>query len=187
MENKDRNELVQSFFKTNREFLDEIVQKTFKEWIEQFMQEDMPDDEKILNYTVGSVGTTPSNDNSGIIKVNINFSIDPAFEKTIWKTSEHKNNYWDTNICYIEIEILDEENYRINYIGTEPKNLAEFQKQFEEYKKEHQEIVVVGAEESNEFQAEQVVNLSHGITLISSVLVALCMIFVIIKIIKIKK
>lgn len=184
MENQDKNELLQTFINKKRNFMDEIMQGEFKTWIEKYMQEDTPKTEKILSYNVGTAGYGTTNDNSGIIKVTIDFYAETVSKDSIWKSFvQGESSYYDRNTCYIEIEVLDEENFRINYIGAEPKNLAEFQKEFKEYKKTHTETVVVPLEESKEYNAQNVVKLSNGITALSVILIVLSIGFVIYKVI----
>lgn len=180
MENQDRNNIVQTFLKKNRDFLEEIKQKEFNEWISSYMQADTPEEEKILSYEIGSYGSTPSNDNSGIVKVNFRFMAETALENSIWDSSE-------PNTCYIEVEILDENNYQVNYISNEPKNLAEFKRQFEKYKKEHQEVIIVPAKENVDLSGKQVEEISSNITIIASIFIGLSIVFVIWKSLKMKK
>lgn len=188
MENQDRNEVLQIFVQKNSKFMDEIVNNQFKNWIEQYMGDDIPENEKILNYNIGTVGYGTTNDNSGIIKATIDFTAETKSENSIWKNYiQGQSTYYDRNTCYIEIEVLDEKNYKINYIGSEPKNLAEFKRQFEEYKQTHKKVVVVPAEENVRLNSENILKVSNGITIIAGILIVLSVGFIIAKGMKLKR
>ena len=188
MENQDRKDVAQNFLSKNHNFMDELMQNEFNNWIEQYMREDTPENEKILNYDVGTAGYSTTQDNSGIIKVTFDFTAETASKDSIWKNFiQGESNYLDRNTCYIELEVLDEENYQINYIGAEPKNLAEFQKQFEKYQEEHKEVIMVSAEDDTNLNSENVLKVSTGITMIAGILIVFSVGFVIMRLIKLKK
>lgn len=188
MENEENmNELVQTFINRNHDLHDRVI-KDFEEWIKQYMSEDTPENERILSYSVNSTGFGPKNDNSGNMTMSVVFSTENASKDSIWKEYiKGKSTYSDLNTCYIEAKILDEENYEITYIGNEPKNLKEFEKQFEEYKATHTETVAVSGDDTNNLNSANVVKLSNGISIVSGILIVLSVSFIIYKLVKINR
>ena len=186
-ENQNKDELVQTFLNKNYNFRNEMEEE-FKNWIEPYTKEDTPNNEKILSYEIGSTGYNPTFDNSGIIRANVKFSVKTASEDSIWNNYiKGESTYLDYNTCYMEFKVLDEDNYETTYIGAEPKNLKEFQRQFNEYQEQNKEVVVIPANNGNEFNIEQINIISNKITIFSIIVIILSVSFVIFKLIKYKK
>lgn len=120
----------------------DIITKAFSEWIDTFKSENIPENRRILDYQIGSVGTSESNKNK--IRATVEFKVTPySKENTEWNYTEKPETrtingrefteYPDNNICFLEMTNVNEE-YQVDYIDETPKGYDEFLTRFEEYK-----------------------------------------------------
>lgn len=120
----------------------DIIAKAFSEWMNTFKSENILENRRILDYQIGSVGTSESNKNK--IRATVEFKVTPySKENTEWNYTEKPETrtingrefteYPDNNICFLEMTNVNGE-YQVDYIDETPKGYDEFLTRFEEYK-----------------------------------------------------
>ena len=177
----------------------EIVEEIFKEWIESYKSDETPENRRIIDYKLNTLGIRTISDNEYI--ANIEFVVTPvSIENTEWNYSEpeiivyHGHEciwYAKTNMCYIRIKV-ENGDYQVEYIGEAPEGYDEFEKRFEEYKKtysqeEVENIQIQGEETDNQLANQEIEKMSNGIVIGCSavLLVVICLVGV--KVIKYRK
>ena len=176
-----------------------IVEDIFKEWIESYKSGETPENRRIIDYKLNTLGIRTISDNEYI--ADIEFVVTPvSIENTEWNYGEPEIGLWEgheviwyvkTNICYIKIKV-ENGNYQVEYIGETPEGYDEFEKRFEEYKKAHSQeevenIQIQGEETDNQLANQEIEKMSNGIVIGCSavLLVVICLVGV--KVIKYRK
>ena len=171
-----------------------IVEDIFKEWIESYKSGETPENRRIIDYKLNTLGIRTISDNEYI--ADIEFVVTPvSIENTEWNYGEPEIGLWEgheviwyvkTNICYIKIKV-ENGNYQVEYIGETPEGYDEFEKRFEEYKKAHSQeevenIQIQGEETDNQLANQEIEKMSNGIVIGCSVilLVVICLVSVIV-------
>ena len=167
----------------------DIITKAFSEWMDTFKSETTPENKRILDYQIGMVGTSESNENK--IRATIEFKVTPfSKENTEWNYTEQPESrtingrefteYLDNNICFLEMTNVNGE-YQIDYIAETPKGYDEFLTRFEEYKANLPKTVttetIQGQKADTNLATPEIEKMSHGIFIgcgIVLVLTAIC-------------
>ena len=174
----------------------EIVEEIFKEWIESYKSDETPENRRIIDYKLNTLGIRTISDNEYI--ANIEFVVTPvSIENTEWNYSEpeiivyHGHEciwYAKTNMCYIRIKV-ENGDYQVEYIGETPEGYDEFAKRFEEYKKTHSQeevenIQIQGEETDNQLANQEIEKMSNGIVIGCSIILFVIISFTIVKVIR---
>ena len=173
-----------------------IIEDVFKEWIEGYKSEEIPENRRIIDYKLNTLGIRTISDNEYI--ADIEFVVTPvSIENTEWNYSEpeiivyHGHEciwYAKTNMCYIRIKV-ENGDYQVEYIGEAPEGYDEFEKRFEEYKKTHSQeevenIQVQGEETDNQLANQEIEKMSNGIVIGCSVVLLIVICLVCVKVIR---
>lgn len=176
-----------------------IIEDVFKEWIEGYKSEEIPENRRIIDYKLNTLGIRTISDNEYI--ADIEFVVTPvSIENTEWNYSEpeiivyHGHEciwYAKTNMCYIRIKV-ENGDYQVEYIGETPEGYDEFAKRFEEYKKTHSQeeienIQIQGEETDNQLANQEIEKMSNGIVIGCSVVLLIVICLVGVKVIKYRK
>ena len=177
----------------------EIVEEIFKEWIESYKSDETPENRRIIDYKLNTLGIRTISDNEYI--ADIEFVVTPvSIENTEWNYGEPEIGLWEgheviwyvkTNICYIRIKV-ENGDYQVEYIGETPEGYDEFAKRFEEYKKTHSQeevenIQIQGEETDNQLANQEIEKMSNGIAIGCSVILLVVICLVGVKVIKYRK
>ena len=177
----------------------EIVEEIFKEWIESYKSDETPENRRIIDYKLNTLGIRTISDNEYI--ADIEFVVTPvSIENTEWNYGEPEIGLWEgheviwyvkTNICYIRIKV-ENGDYQVEYIGEAPEGYDEFEKRFEEYKKtysqeEVENIQIQGEETDNQLANQEIEKMSNGIVIGCSVILLVVICLVGVKVIKYRK
>lgn len=177
----------------------EIVEEIFKEWIESYKSDETPENRRIIDYKLNTLGIRTISDNEYI--ADIEFVVTPvSIENTEWNYGEPEIGLWEgheviwyvkTNICYIRIKV-ENGDYQVEYIGETLEGYDEFAKRFEEYKKTHSQeevenIQIQGEETDNQLANQEIEKMSNGIAIGCSVILLVVICLVGVKVIKYRK
>lgn len=157
---------------------EELYKKTLADYLQQYMREDTPEEEKIIDYDFRGYGNTEEGD---ILKASINFGVKPySQENTKWKyntgnlcTNKESFNFY----CFVTYKKVNGE-YEVERISEYPENYDEFLVKFEEYKANLLEETVttqnVQAESTENYLASQEIKtMSDGIVIGCGILLIL--------------
>ena len=173
-----------------------FIEGVFEDWIESYKSEEIPENRRITDYKLNTLGIRTISDNEYI--ADIEFVVTPvSIENTEWNYGEPEIGLWGghefiwyvkTNICYIKIKVENGE-YQVEYIGETPEGYEEFEKRFEEYKKTHpQEEVentqIQGEETENSLANQEIEKMSNGIVIGCSIILLAIISFTIVKVIR---
>lgn len=176
-----------------------IIEDVFKEWIEGYKSEEIPENRRIIDYKLNTLGIRTISDNEYI--ADIEFVVTPvSIENIEWNYEEPEIGLWEghefiwyvkTNICYIRIKV-ENGDYQVEYIGETPEEYDEFAKRFEEYKKTHSQeevenIQIQGEETDNQLANQEIEKMSNGIVIGCSVVLLIVICLVCVKVIKYRK
>ncbi len=176
-----------------------IIEDIFEEWIEGYKSEEIPENRRIIDYQLNTLGIRTISDNEYI--ADIEFVVTPvSIENTEWNYGEPEIGLWGghefiwyvkTNICYIKIKVEDGQ-HQVEYIGETPEGYDEFAKRFEEYKKTHSQeevenIQIQGEKTDNQLANQEIEKMSNGIIIGCSIILLIAIIFIIIKVAKYKR
>ena len=176
-----------------------IIEDIFEEWIEGYKSEEIPENSRIIDYQLNTLGIRTISDNEYI--ADIEFVVTPvSIENTEWNYGEPEIGLWGghefiwyvkTNICYIKIKVEDGQ-HQVEYIGETPEGYDEFAKRFEEYKKTHSQekvenIQIQGEKTDNQLANQEIEKMSNGIIIGCSIILLIAIIFIIIKVAKYKR
>lgn len=173
----------------------EIVEEIFKEWIESYKSDETPENRRIIDYKLNTLGIRTISDNEYI--ADIEFVVTPvSIENTEWNYEEPEIGLWEghefiwyvkTNICYIRIKV-ENGDYQVEYMGETPEGYDEFAKRFEEYKKTHSQevenIQIQGEETDNSLANQEIEKMSNGIVIGCSIILFVIISFTIVKVIR---
>lgn len=176
----------------NSERGQEFALDAFKEWIEGFKSEEIPENRRITDYRKGLV--IFSDLNSDKAEVFIKFAVTPVSkENTDWEYSEpeiidyegHKCILQDYNICCIEMSKINGQ-YQIDYISDKPKNYDKFLERFEEYKStnpQNEENIQIQGQNTttNLSQNQEIEKISNIVTIVCIAILALLVIYIFIR------
>ena len=176
----------------------EIVEEIFKEWIESYKSDETPENRRIIDYKLNTLGIRTISDNEYI--ADIEFIVTPvSIENTEWNYGEPETKLWDghefvwyvkTNIFYTKIKV-ENGDYQVEYMGETPEGYDEFEKRFEEYKKTHSQevenIQIQGEETDNQLANQEIEKMSNGIVIGCSVVLLAIISFTIVKSIRKEK
>lgn len=151
----------------NHKKQEQAYEKALSDWLETFKGENVPEEKRITDFRIDSLGWGISELDENRQKVNFDFSVTPySLEKTTW-------NIEGRNKCFAEFEIVDGE-YELTWISETPKNYDKFLEKFEEYQKNNEFAQMT---ETREVQAQQENNLASGeITKMSHTIFVVCFI-----------
>ena len=160
--------------------IDDAVNKALSEYMEPYKSEDVPENERIINYFYSGGSFDYSKEESdGIFKASIEYDVEPySAENTIWRLMD--------NFLFVEFNIVDGE-YIVNKVSTTPENYDKFLERFEEYKKngaQNVETIAVQGEKNEDLKSNQIETMSNIIFTISSVVFVIVILSVIIGVIK---
>lgn len=172
-----------------------MAEEAFKQWIETYKSEEIPENRKITGYELQSVRVGEIEENEFL--ANIEFVVTPvSIENTEWNYSEpeiivyHGHEciwYAKTNMCYIRIKV-ENGDYQVEYIGETPEGYDEFYERFEEYKKTHSQevenIQIQGEETDNSLANQEIEKMSNGIVIGCSIILFVIISFTIVKVIR---
>ena len=172
-----------------------MAEEAFKQWIETYKSEEIPENRKITGYELQSVRVGEIEENEFL--ANIEFVVTPvSIENTEWNYSEpeiivyHGHEciwYAKTNMCYIRIKV-ENGDYQVEYIGETPEGYDEFYERFEEYKKTHSQevenIQIQGEETDNSLANQEIEKMSNGIAIGCSIILFVIISFTIVKVIR---
>lgn len=173
-----------------------IAEQFFEDWIEAYKNEDVPENRRITDYSMGSIGMHDISENEFL--ATIEFTVTPvSIENTEWNYGEPETILWDghpfiwyvkNNICYIKIKMENGE-YQVEYIRETPEGYDEFTQRFEEYKKTHEQeevsnTQIQGEETENQLANQEIEKMSNGIVIGCSIILVIIVSFSMIKIIK---
>ena len=172
-----------------------MAEEAFKQWIETYKSEEIPENRKITGYELQSVRVGEIEENEFL--ANIEFVVTPvSIENTEWNYSEpeiivyHGHEciwYAKTNKCYIRIKV-ENGDYQVEYIGETPEGYDEFYERFEEYKKTHSQevenIQIQGEETDNSLANQEIEKMSNGIVIGCSIILFVIISFTIVKVIR---
>lgn len=176
-----------------------IIEDVFKEWIEGYKSEEIPENRRIIDYKLNTLGIRTISDNEYI--ADIEFIVTPvSIENTEWNYGEPETGLWDghefvwyvkTNIFYTKIKV-ENGDYQVEYIGETPEGYDEFAKRFEEYKNTHSQeevesIQIQGKETDNQLANQEIEKMSNGIVIGCSVVLLAIISFTIVKSIRKEK
>ena len=175
-----------------------IIEDVFKEWIEGYKSEEIPENRRIIDYKLNTLGIRTISDNEYI--ADIEFVVTPvSIENTEWNYEEPEIGLWEghefiwyvkTNICYIRIKV-ENGDYQVEYMGETPEGYDEFAKRFEEYKKTHSQevenIPIQGEETDNSLANQEIEKMSNGIVIGCSAILLVVICLVGVKVIKYRK
>lgn len=162
---------------------EELYKKTLADYLQQYMREDTPEEERIVEFDFRGYGNSEEGD---ILKASINFGVKPySQENTKWKyntgnlcTNKESFNFY----CFVTYRKVNGD-YEVERISEYPENYDEFLTRFEEYKSNLPEETVttqnVQAESTENYLASQEIKtMSHGIWIGCGILLvfAICMI-----------
>lgn len=147
---------------------EELYKKTLADYLEQYMREDTPEEERIIDYDFRGYGNMEEGDR---LKAGINFGVKPYLqENTKWKyntgnlcTNKEAFNFY----CFVTYKKVNGE-YEVERISEFPENYDEFLARFEEYKANLPEETVrnetVQADSTENYLASQEIKImSNGI------------------------
>lgn len=161
---------------------EEAVKKSVAEFLEPYMDESTPENERIISYDHTGGGYDFSKEEEGIFKADAYFNVKPYSEEdTIWKL-EH-------NLLFLEYSIVDGE-YILEWASLTPKNYDKFLERFEEYQKngqENVEIQSVQAEKIENLEASQIEKMSNTIFATSAIVLLIVIVGIIVKIVRKRK
>ena len=173
-----------------------MAEEAFKQWIEKYKSEEIPENRKITDYNLQSVRVGEIEENEFL--ASIEFVVTPvSIENTEWNYSEpeiivyHGHEciwYAKTNMCYIRVKV-ENGDYQVEYIGATPEGYDEFAKRFEEYKKTHSQeevenIQIQGEETDNQLANQEIEKMSNGIVIGCSIILFVIISFTIVKVIR---
>ena len=174
----------------------EIVEEIFKEWIESYKSDETPENRRIIDYKLNTLGIRTISDNEYI--ADIEFVVTPvSIQNTEWNYGEPEIGLWEgheviwyvkTNICYIRIKV-ENGDYQVEYIGETPEGYDEFYERFEEYKKTHSQeevenVQIQGEETDNQLANQEIEKMSNGIVIGCSIILFVIISFTIVKVIR---
>lgn len=168
---------VEDWRKENKK-REEAFEKALTELLEKYKDENIPENERILDYRYLGFGTS-SVEEEELLKVHIGFIVMPySSENTKWEDSN--------NICFAEFSKVDGE-YKLEWISLVPKNYDKFLERFEEYQKgleDKVEVETVQGEKNEDLKAGKIQKMSNIIFISSSIIFGMIILLVIVKIIK---
>lgn len=168
---------VEDWRKENKK-REEAFEKALTELLEKYKDENIPENERILDYRYLGFGTS-SVEEEELLKVYIGFIVTPySSENTKWEDSN--------NICFAEFSKVDGE-YKLEWISLVPKNYDKFLERFEEYQKgleDKVEVETVQGEKNEDLKAGKIQKMSNIIFISSSIIFGMIILLVIVKIIK---
>jgi len=171
-----------SVYRTNSQKEYEATTKALEDYLSTFMGEDVDSYERILSYKIGSSSSRggPWEQGEMITQFTMKFSVEvPDKNNTKWLPY--------VNVVYMDFDIVDGE-YVLKRIYDKPDKLEEFEKAFEEYKEENDEIIsvenkVINAVEDNK-ESSEVIIIRNGIYVVSLFIILISIFSLIIKIVK---
>lgn len=176
----ENNKEYDMFFRKNSNKISDQATSDFEEWIKKYQNEDVPENERIYSYRVGSQGYSSEIGDDGCFRANVAFYVETPSSESIWK---------NRNICFLRYAIVGD-NMELKYIDRVPKNYDKFLERFEEYKanKEESEITTTSGEKNNYLsQTEEVIKLSNGIKIVCVVILMIAILSIFINIKKFKR
>lgn len=170
-----------------------IIENAYSEWMESFKKDDVPEEQRILEYKNFAMSMYESNEKS--IRASVEFVVTPVSEEnTIWnKNVEYLRSFEEngdrvvnerkTNICFLRMTNVNGK-YQLDYIGTQPEDYGEFLERYEEYKKLHpnQEKKSIKTEEiENATTNNELETINKKVIIVSSIILAIIFIIVVVK------
>ena len=175
---------VSSYAKINYDKINkqsrEILTKALEQYIEAFKDESVPEEERILDYSMSGYGVRDYAYNEVSTKYSVRFQVTPVNkDNTIWLP---KNN-----IIFVDLNYENDE-FTIERISDKPENWDKFVERYEEYKINsennkpisEEKVAIVGKD--TEFKNNQIVKMSNYIYIIGAVIIFSGILFIIVKV-----
>lgn len=161
----------------------DAVELALSEYMEPYRSEDVPENERVLNYDYRGTLFDYSKESEGIFKVSINFDVEPySKENTIWRLED--------NYIFVEYSIVDGE-YIVKNISETPENYDKFLERFEEYKKNGYVTTETQAVQGDKNEvlnfSNEIEKMSNTIFIISAIVLLIVVVAVIVKIVRKRK
>lgn len=159
---------------------EEATQDVLSTLLEKYKTEEVPEEERILEYRWNGYGVREMEDETKEFKCTINFEVKPYLEE---------NSNWDKSrqMCFAEFDRIDGELVLRN-ISLTPENYDEFITAFEEYEKNEETIVELTGtlpEESMNLENEDEIDKLSNFIFVGSAIV-LGIVILVVVIIKIR-
>ncbi len=157
---------------------EELYKKTLADYLEQYMREDTPEEERIVDYDLRGFGNSEEGD---ILEACISFGVQPySKENTKW-TYNKGNLCTNTSsfifYCFAKYKKVNGE-YELERVSEYPENYDEFLARFEEYKANLPEETVTteslqADSTENYLASEEIETMSNGIVIGCGILLIL--------------
>lgn len=155
---------------------EEASVKSLEELMEKYKTDEVPEEERIIDYQWCGGGYDFTKEDEGIFSVTNNFTVTPYLEE---------NSVWKKDFRYIsfaEFSVVDGE-YILKNVSLKPENYDKFLERFEEYQKnkgqnETVEVQVVSAEKTEELKSNQIEKMSNIIFISSSIVFGIIILIV---------
>lgn len=159
-----------------------ILEEAVKEYLEPFKSDEIPEEERIVDYFYNGYGVQESENNIGT-KYEVDFQVTPVNkDNTIWMPRK--------NIIFVDLTYENEE-FSIEKISDKPENLDKFMERFEEYQKtkteEKSETVQIAPKEIKTAKQEQIEKINIRIYIISGIVLCGGIVVLVVSIRKNKK
>lgn len=165
--------------------IEEFYKKILADYLEQYMREDTPEEERIISYDLR--GYVISDGEEEVFETRLSFGVEPySKENTKWT---YPKGELCTNIsafdfcCFVKYKKVND-NYELERISEYPENYDEFLARFEEYKANLPEetsvtenVQAIGSTE-NYLASQEIKTISNEILIGSGILLVLAVLIV---------
>ncbi len=153
---------------------EQAYENGIKTWFEPYMSENVPENQRIKEYEMSGFGNNKIVDNK--LKANIYVNIVPYSEDSVW-------NEEFSGILFATFGIYNGE-YLLEKASIYPENYDKFLEEFEKYKENAPattETVEFQAQKVENLEAVQIEKMSNTIFIISSIVLALIICYIVIR------
>ncbi len=155
----------------------EASQNALLELMEKYKTDEVPEEERIMDYNWCGGGYDFSKEDQGVFKATADFMVTPYMEE---------NSKWKKDFRYMAFEKFSIVNgeYVLETVSLEPENYDKFLERFEEYQKNGEEIVevqAVSAEKTEDLKTSQIEKMSNMIFISSSIVLGIIVLLMIVK------
>lgn len=143
---------------------EKLVQTELKNFIETFMTEETPEEDRITSYELSGYGMAEGGETEDKLHVTISFRVTPVNENnTTWST--YNNN------CFAVFSKVNGE-YLLDRISRYPDHYDEFLRRFEEYKKQPKlfETTAIQGEERNHLANQEIEKINNNVIIVFAIL-----------------
>lgn len=165
---------------------EELFKETLASYLEQYRQEETPEEKKIISYEMIGYGLSKE-ETDDILAVNISFIVEPySKENTIWSNSKNMINN-GSYICFAKYKKVNGD-YELERISDVPENYDEFLEEFEKYKanlpEETSNKTIQGKETDNSLANQEIEKISNIVFIASGTILALTVFIITLTVIK---